>query len=41
MWEAWFIAAVAEEELLFEASIHVGASAAQGLEKWADAFCPV
>ena len=36
--EAYVIAVVAEEKLLFKASIHIGECAVLGLKKWAEAL---
>ena len=36
--QAWIIAAVAKEELLFEAGVRIGAHAVLRPEEWADAF---
>ena len=38
--EAWVIAAVAKEELLFDACVSIGECSALGLEERAEAFAP-
>ena len=40
MQEAWVIAAVAKEELLFDACVSIGECSALGLEERAEAFAP-